>query len=96
MNVYHPTHPKATRAAHYAINVLTQDGPYTQATLAQKLGVSQTTVNFWKHGKRPIGLQYLKKLHELAGLDTNDLWNLYEPKIIVNGCTYELKPGAAA
>lgn len=57
----------------------------TQKQLADKLGVSNTSVVEWENGKREIPLRHLIKLAELSGLSISDIYvPLKSEKIGVN------------
>ena len=46
----------------------------TQKELADKLGVSNTSVVAWENGDREIPLRHLMKLAELSGLSISDIF----------------------
>lgn len=45
----------------------------TATEIAQKMGVSSSTVSLWMSGKRRPGLDRLKQLSELTGIKIEDL-----------------------
>lgn len=46
----------------------------TQKELAEKLGVSNTSVVAWENGQREIPLRHLQALAELSGLSISDIF----------------------
>ncbi|MDY4592131.1 MAG: helix-turn-helix transcriptional regulator [Eubacteriales bacterium] len=49
---------------------------YTQQTLADVLGVNQTTVSQWLLGKKKPGYDSIRLIYEKFGIEPNDLFGV--------------------
>lgn len=58
-----------------AIRTAFDNGGFTQAKLAEAIGVHESTVSLWISGKRTPTVKNLEKLARAMGLETKALWS---------------------
>src|SRR6266498_794804 len=73
-------HPSADEALGRIIHVAMWERRITQAVLAAKLGIDQTTVSKKLHGLRPWSVKELIDVADFLGMDARDLLgNMWGP-----------------